>query len=109
MTTSTASLYTANMELVPERRRVFDFREIAEEETPGAEHQLSALLDRCFPVPPTRHFLDDFPIWSRAVPGEVLRFGIYEDKQRLVASIGLRFAQLRTPAGLLKIALIGAV
>jgi GNAT superfamily N-acetyltransferase len=80
-------------------------------EGPAKSAQFGALLDRTFKVPAPGRFFDDFPIWDEKLgPGRerTARIGVW-DGSELVSSAGVRLAELRVPAGDLKVALIGAV
>jgi GNAT superfamily N-acetyltransferase len=76
---------------------------------PVAREQFSALLDRCFPVKPGTHFLDDFPVWDEGVgPTKVIRIGLFEGPV-LAASTGLRVVELQIGSGAVPVGIIGAV
>src|SRR4051812_33737534 len=73
--------------------------------------QLSRLLDQNFGLQAPARFLDDFPVWDESFgPGEdpLVRIGVW-DGPELVFSAGVKLAELRVPAGPMKVALIGAV
>lgn len=71
--------------------------------------EFSALLDLCFQLPRGHHFLDDFPVWDPRfeVPG-VMRFEIHDSSQ-LVASCGIRTANLMVGEHSMPIAILGGV
>ncbi len=83
-----------------------------------AHEQWARLLDRCFPVVPGRHFLEDFPLWDEGLTQElptrkILRLGAWQD-QKLIAAAGCCTALLRWKGGVeeekeVPVALIGAV
>jgi GNAT superfamily N-acetyltransferase len=73
--------------------------------------QFSRLVDGGFGVVAPARFLDDFPIWDEQLgPGDerLVRIGVWEGPE-LVTSTGVRLAEMRVPAGSMKVALIGAV
>ena len=74
----------------------------------------SELLDRSFGLKGSSHYLDDFPVWDENFgpeQGRALRIGIFDSshKEQLVSCAGIRLAEMRVPAGVVKVALIGAV
>ncbi|MGK5085453.1 GNAT family N-acetyltransferase [Bdellovibrionota bacterium FG-1] len=80
-------------------------------EGPEKSAQFSRLLDESFSVPAGAHFFDDFPVWNEAVgphSDRVFRVGVWQ-REELVSCAGVRLADLRVPAGDLKVALMGAV
>ena len=74
-----------------------------------AHAKLGVLINRTFNLPEGTHFLDDFPIWDeRFAPEPAVRLGVFNG-QDLVASTGIRLAQLKAPHGSITVALLGAV
>lgn len=75
--------------------------------------EFASLLKRSFNVPVDRDFFQDFPIWDERVcpsSDSLIRFGVFVKKDStLVASAGVRVAQLKTMGKNLRVALIGAV
>ncbi len=71
--------------------------------------ELEILLNTCFSTPPKHSFFDDFPIWSSFESKDVRVVGIRSDSKKLLASCGVRFAQLRRGSEEFTIAVMGAV
>jgi GNAT superfamily N-acetyltransferase len=52
-------------------------------------------------------FFHDFPVWNSTLPN-VKRLGIFEG-QKLVSHVGIRYCEMKTPTGVVSVALVGAV
>lgn len=68
----------------------------------------SNLLDHSFLVPKGEKFFDDFPVWDPRNQARSVRVGIFKKKE-LASCAGMRFCDLKTPIGILPVAIIGAV
>ena len=80
-------------------------------ESPGDLRQFSELLNRTFPVPAGKNFFDDFPVWDaqfKTDPNLIARIGVFQGP-RLISAAGVKKAQMKTPRGVVPVALIGAV
>lgn len=76
-------------------------RELTETEIP----QLNRLVSESFGYASPHSFFDDFPIWGSS---RVKRLGIFSG-DHLVSHVGIRFCEMKTSTGTIKVAMIGAV
>jgi predicted N-acetyltransferase YhbS len=89
-----------------EKGGFMNIQEIASFDTQRIQ-ELNVLISEAFGYPRPHHFLDDFPIWASPL-SKVVRLGAIEGT-KLIAHVGIRYAEMRTVKGSEKVALIGAV